>query len=186
MDYIHHPGETKSVVITNLPLPRSLKMLFAKRTKAMGPAAPQHLPGWALLLSQLLGVSACTIHGLARSQLTLAEPKPHFINKTQSSVTASISLPQWHSAEHTESQTKAACSFSEPDVRNEFPAPESRNDPQVWEKRHSERREHHLSLQLLPRLQVKQFVAEGEDAQSSWFTGIANQQPAHPLTGQGD
>lgn len=80
----------------------------------------------------------------------------------------------------------AACSLSEPDVSNEFPAPESRNDSQIWEKHHRERGEEHLSLQLLPRLGVKQLLAEGEDAQSSWLAGVANQQPAHPLTGQGD
>lgn len=48
------------------------------------------------------------------------------------------------------------------------------------------RGERNLSLQLLPRLWVKQLLAEGEDAQSLWFTGITNQQPARPLTGQGD
>lgn len=79
----------------------------------------------------------------------------------------------------------AACSLSEPDVRNEFPAPESKSDPQVGEKHHSKRREECLRLQLLPRLCVKQLLAQGEDAQSSWLSGIANSS-ARPLTGQGD
>lgn len=126
LDYIHHPGEAKSPVTTNLPLPTSLfililKMLFAKKARATGPAAPQLLPGRALLLPP---PAPALLMALWLNQ----NPTRH----------RAVSLPP--SAHPSDTHTVRQWQLV-PDVSNEFPAPESKKDPHIWEECHSERRE---------------------------------------------